>query len=379
MTEDERFMQRAIRLAMNGRGRVEPNPMVGCVIVKNGQIIGEGYHEQFGGPHAEPNALANCSESPEGATAYVTLEPCCHTEKKTPPCVPRLIEAKVGRVVVGATDPNPQVNGQGIAQLRATGVLVDTDVLANECRQLLAPFIAQNQIRRPYVTLKWAQTADDKIAGHGGARLRISNERSTKLVHQLRGRSDGILVGINTALVDDPILTPRHVDANRRPVRIVVDSTLLLRADSKLVQSAMGDVVAICTGQTSRQFSDRVTRLRDAGVQVMTASTEDRDNRVSLLFAVGVWDFANLLVEPGPTLARSFFQENLVDRLWVFRSPKAINDPTAPAAAPIPDHFIPTGTLDLDGDTLTEYLNPKSPVFFSPVPSADFILARDSA
>src|SRR5881227_3784592 len=141
---DQQFMHRAIRLAMNGRGRVEPNPMVGCVIVKDGHVIGGGYHQQFGHPHAEPNALASCIESPEGATAYVTLEPCCHTNKKTPPCVPQLIAAKIARVVVGCLDPNPEVNGKGIAMLRDAGIAVDRadEEIESESRQLIAPFIA---------------------------------------------------------------------------------------------------------------------------------------------------------------------------------------------------------------------------------------------
>src|SRR3954453_17641477 len=161
MTDDD-FMRRALPLAMNGRGRVEPNPMVGCVIVKNGRVIGEGYHAQFGGPHAEPTALANCAESPAGATAYVTLEPCCHTNKKTPPCVPRLIEAKIARVVVGTLDPNPEVDGKGVAMLRAAGITVDraTSELEAECKQLIAPFIKRVLHRQPYVTMKWAESSN---------------------------------------------------------------------------------------------------------------------------------------------------------------------------------------------------------------------------
>src|SRR3954451_23545285 len=172
---DDDFMRRAIRLAMNGRGRVEPNPMVGCVIVKDGRVIGEGFHQQYGGPHAEPNALASCTESPAGGTAYVTLEPCCHTNKKTPPCAPRVIEAGIARVVVGCLDPNPEVDGKGVAMLRAAGVTVDGPVLEGEAKQLIAPFIARTRLGRPYVTLKWAQTADGKVAGPGGTRMQISN------------------------------------------------------------------------------------------------------------------------------------------------------------------------------------------------------------
>src|SRR4051794_35005175 len=201
---DDDYLRRAIRLAMNGRGRVEPNPMVGCVIVKNGSTIGEGYHREFGGPHAEPNALASCAESPEGATAYVTLEPCCHTNKKTPPCTPRLIEAKIARVVVGRLDPNPDVNGKGLEMLRAAGIQVDRapDELESEANQLVAPFFGHTVFHRPYITLKWAQTADGKVSGAGGARLQISNDGATRAVHWLRGRSDAILVGVNTLLTD---------------------------------------------------------------------------------------------------------------------------------------------------------------------------------
>src|SRR2546423_1384271 len=193
-------MPRPTRLAMNGRGRVEPNPMVGCVIVKDDRIIGGGYHQQYGQPHAEPNALASCIESPQGATAYVTLEPCCHTNKKTPPCTPLLIEAGIARVVVGCTDPNPQVNGKGLDILRAAGIQVAPPVLEPEARQLIAPFIASTQHHRPYVTLKWAQTADGKIAGRYGRPLQISNLRSSQIVHALRARCQAIAVGIATVL-----------------------------------------------------------------------------------------------------------------------------------------------------------------------------------
>src|SRR3954451_12564544 len=226
MDSNEHFLRRAICLAMNGRGRVEPNPMVGCVIVgRDGRVIGEGFHEQFGGPHAEPNALAACAragESPAGATAYVTLEPCCHTNKKTPPCAPRLIEARLARVVVGCLDPNPAVNGKGIATLRAAGIEVVGPVLEPEAKQLIAPFLATTTLGRPYVTLKWAESADGKVAGPGGRRTQISNGLSMRLVHELRSRCEGIVVGINTVLADAPLLTARRVGASRLRARFVL-------------------------------------------------------------------------------------------------------------------------------------------------------------
>src|SRR5688572_29861014 len=193
---DERFMRRALELAARGRGSVEPNPMVGCVIAREGRVIGDGYHEQFGGPHAEREALAACRESPRGATVYVNLEPCCHINKKTPPCVPALIEAQVSRVVVGCVDPNPDVSGKGVEALRAAGMEVKVGVLEADSKQLNAAWYARVNLGRPYVTLKWAQSADGKVAGPGGERKQISNELSMKVVHELRARSDAILVGI---------------------------------------------------------------------------------------------------------------------------------------------------------------------------------------
>lgn len=378
MNEDERFMQRAIRVAMNGRGRVEPNPMVGCVIVKDGRIIGEGYHQQFGGPHAEPNALASCNESPEGATAYVTLEPCCHTNKKTPPCVPKLIEAKLDRVVIGVDDPNPLVASRGIHKLRAAGLKVDVGICSAEAQQLIAPFTAQWHHARSYVTLKWAQTADGKIAGPGGARLQITRGEANRLVHRMRANSDAIVVGVNTVLIDDPLLTARGVELHRPLRRIVLDSQLRTPLLCRLAQSAAaGEVFILCSAEIERKSTLRIADFLDRGIYV-EALEQNHNGTLSLSHLVHHDRYMNMLVEPGPRLAESFFATNLADRLWVFRSPNAINDPTAPAAAPIPDHFIPTGTLHLDGDTLTEYLNPKSPVFFAPVPSADFVLARDS-
>ncbi len=265
MLNDVLFMQRAIRLAMNGRGRAEPNPMVGCVIVKNDRIIGEGFYEQFGGPHAEPNALASCTESPQGATAYVTLEPCCYTAKKTPPCVPKLIEAKIARVVIGCLDPNPPVNGNGVRQLRDAHIQVDTDPLEVSFKQLIAPFIARTIHSRPYYTAKWAQTADGKIAGPGGKRQQISNAASMRLVHQLRSRCDAIIVGINTVLTDDPQLTSRPGTGPRTPLRFVLDRHLRIPENSRLVQTARE--VPLVIGHGPDIPLDKKSRLETLGVK----------------------------------------------------------------------------------------------------------------
>jgi diaminohydroxyphosphoribosylaminopyrimidine deaminase/5-amino-6-(5-phosphoribosylamino)uracil reductase len=376
---DHPMMRRAIRLAMNGRGRVEPNPMVAAVIVKDGRVIGEGFHAHYGGPHAEPTALANLTESAQGATAYVTVEPCCHTNKKTPPCVPALINAGVARVVVGCVDPNPAVNGQGLDQLRAAGIAVECNVLEDAAKQLLAPFIARVVYDRPYVTLKWAETADGKIAGAGGKRLQISNPTSSTVVHELRSRSDAIMVGVNTVITDDPMLTPRDVPpTERRLIRVVLDSRLRMPLSSKLVRTARQTrTFAYFDTRLADAERDRVRALRDAGVEPVFADRQSSGlNLEQVLVSLGGFDVTHVLVEPGPTLAENFLiRQNLVDRVWIIHSPTKVNDPTAPPGVGLPSSFIKTGELDLAGDRLIEYLNPLSPVFFAAEPSADLVLA----
>jgi diaminohydroxyphosphoribosylaminopyrimidine deaminase/5-amino-6-(5-phosphoribosylamino)uracil reductase len=361
MSNDIDDLRRAIRLAMNGRGWVEPNPMVGCVLVKNSRIIGEGFHQKFGKAHAEPNALENCSESPEGATAYVTLEPCCHLNKKTPPCVPRLIAAKVARVVIGCFDPNPDVNGRGIAQLRAAGITIDGPLLEAECKQLIAPFIVQQQKHRPYVTMKWAESADRKIAGPGGKRMQISNDASSHQVQLLRSRSDAIVVGINTVINDDPLLLPRGVPKLRPTKRIVLDRNFRLPRQSQLVKTIQSGPVQVCCDDLP-ELEDVIDLVR-TGVQLCPTDSWLCDKSLS-----------HVLMEPGPTLARAYLER--ADRLWVIRSSMIIRDDTAPTAAAIPDYFIKTGELNLDGDVLVEYLNTKSDAYFAPLESADLVLAR---
>ena len=379
---DAEYMQRAIRLAMRGRGDVEPNPTVGCVIVRDGRVIGQGWHRKYGGPHAEPNALAACTESTLGATAYVTLEPCCHVNKQTPPCAPRLIAAKLARVVIGCADPNPDVSGKGIDQLRTAGLRVECGVCGKEAKQLAAPFFLRmsGNVARPYVTLKWAETADGKIAGAGGARRQISNERSARAVHQLRAKCDAILVGIGTVLRDDPMLTARGVERVRPQLRLVVDAQLRTPITSKLVQSARVVPVRIY-GSVALLQSKEAELLRGMGVEIVGLHRPETNlvPLASVLSTLSPTAVTHLLVEPGPTLAKNFFETGLVDRLWVIRSPDRVDEDGAPDAVAIPSNYVVTGTVDLDGDVLTEYLNPGSPVYFTAVPSADLMRVGESA
>lgn len=355
-------MRDALLLGARGRGSVEPNPMVGCVIAKAGRVLGRGYHQQFGHPHAEPNALASCTEDPRGATAIVTLEPCCHTGKKTPPCVPALIRAGISRVIIGHIDPNPLVSGNGIAQLRAAGIEVISDVLGPKCRQLNAPFFALTQFSRPYVTLKWAQSADGLMGGTGNARRQISTPTSNTLMHMLRTRCDAIAVSADTVIADDPILTPRKVPILHTPLRVVLDTNLRTPPTAKLIQSAGTSPVHLFT------CSNEVPNWPGV-VFHQTPRVEGHLDLRHVLHVLGQLKLTHLLIEPGPRLARSFIDQNLADRIWVIRSSVPLNERNAPVAPPVPYHatFIRT----LDSDTLTEYLNPASEVFFGNAASPD--------
>lgn len=373
------FMLRAIEIAMQGRGSVEPNPMVGCVLVRNGRTIAEGYHQHFGGPHAEANALAVC-ENPAGATAFVTLEPCCpHIHKKTPACAQALIAAKVSRVVAACIDPNPLVSGNGLRELRSAGIAVEEGLLGDQAKQLNAAYFKSRTQRRPYVILKWAETADGKIAGAGGKRLDISNAASIEAVHQLRSRCDGILIGIGTALADNPLLTARIPNPRSTPLRIVLDSRLRLPAESQILKTASKSPTLICCSDAAmREKSDLVSRLNIREVEVLPIPADSKGglSLEYLLDELGKRGLVYLLVEPGPKLAESFVSQNLADRVWIFRSPEPLEIPEAPGMIKI--DYPATGKAELDGDELTEYLNPDSKAFYAMTTSADLELEQRS-
>ena len=371
----EIWMREAMDLARLGRGRVEPNPMVGCVIVKAGRVIGRGYHAAFGEAHAEPSALAACEESPAGATAIVTLEPCCHTNKKTPPCVPTLIAAGIGHVIVGTLDPNPAVSGIGIAQLRAAGVQVTMGILERPCRQLIAPWVAVTQLRRPYITLKWAESADGLVAGTHGRPVGISNPAATAAVHRLRSMCDGILVGVNTVLTDDPMLTARDIailPGTRRCLltRIILDRVLRTPLTCRLVQSVgKWPVLIFCSAAASAGREAEALRERQVMIQPAPLDATGQLDLNQVMTSLVDRPMTHVLVECGPTLARAFMAANLADRAWVIRSPRVIGEPDAPHATAMP--WPCTAKRDLEGDHFTEHLNPSSPAFFSAEASSD--------
>ena len=233
---DQEYMLRAIQLAKKGEGWTNPNPMVGAVIVKDGKIIGEGYHKKYGELHAERNAIASLTESAEGAVIYVTLEPCCH-HGKTPPCTEAIIEQKIRKVVIGSRDPNPKVAGKGVQMLREAGVTVVEDFMREECDQLNPVFFHYITTKTPYVVMKYAMTLDGKIATKTGASKWISGEEARSLVHEMRHDYMAIMAGIGTVLADDPMLNVR-LEGKKSPVRIICDSMLRIPLDSQICQTA---------------------------------------------------------------------------------------------------------------------------------------------
>lgn len=329
--DDARYMSHALALATRGQGAVEPNPMVGCVLVRDGEIVGEGWHEHFGGPHAEVNALAMAGERAAGATVYVSLEPCCH-EGKTPPCTAALIRAGVARVVVAVQDPFPQVSGRGIAELEAAGIECEVGVNGADANWLLAPYRKLIATGRPWVIAKWAMTLDGKIATHTGDSQWISSETSRAVVHQLRGRVDAVVVGSRTACTDNPLLTARPAnlaDVKRIATRVVVDSAALISLESRLVQTAPDVPALLAAGEDATQ--DACNRLTSAGVEVFRCRGSSHAERIaSLLDEMGRRRMTNVLVEGGSQLLGTMFDMRLVDEVHVFIAPKLAGGTAAP-------------------------------------------------
>lgn len=327
-------MQRAIELARLGEGCVEPNPMVGCVIVRAGKVAGEGWHKKFGGPHAEVHALKAAGARARSATAYVSLEPCCHTGK-TPPCADALIAAGVRRVVAAVKDPNPLVAGKGLSRLRRAGVRVDVGLLAAEARELLAPFITIHTRARPYVILKWAQSLDGRIATRGGESKWITSRESRAAGHALRARVDAVIVGIGTVLADDPELTARMARPRRVAARIVLDRHLRTPLSSKLVRTARETPTIIACGRGGpRAPGDAqagADRLRAAGCEVLQLpSGADEVDIAALLSELHARGMTNVMVEGGGRVLGSFFDLRLADEAHVFIAPKLIGGADAP-------------------------------------------------
>lgn len=315
---DETYMKLALKCAEKGCGWVNPNPMVGAVVVKDGRVIGTGFHQKYGGWHAERNALAACTEPPQGATLYVTLEPCCHYGK-TPPCTDAILESGIRRVVVGSGDPNPLVAGKGIQILRQHGIEVTEGVLHDACAAINEVFFHFIQTGTPYVVMKYAMTMDGKIATGSGRSKWITGEAARRRVQEDRHRYSGVMAGIGTILADDPLLTCR-LPAGRSPVRIVCDSRLRTPLNARVVRTAgeIPTILAACSPDESR-----VRLYRKAGCEVLTLPSKDGhvDLR-ALMAALGKEGIDSVLLEGGGTLNWSALQSGIVSRVQTYVAPK---------------------------------------------------------
>lgn len=338
---DQEYMALALRLAEKGAGWTSPNPMVGAVLVKDGEIIGRGYHAKCGGLHAERAALAACTGDPAGATLYVTLEPCCHHGRQ-PPCTDAILQAKIARVVVGSGDPNPLVAGKGLDLLRAHGVQVTEGVLDQECRALNHVFFHFIQTGRPYVVLKYAMTLDGKLAAYTGASQWITGEQARRHVHTQRSRYRAILVGVGTVLADDPQLTCR-LAGGRDPLRVVCDTNLRTPLTANVVRTARQTptCLATCISQESR-----LAPYREAGCQIL--SLPQSNGQVSLpalLKALGSQGVDSVLAEGGSALHWSLVRDGLVNRVQAYLAPKLLGgqgakSPVGGQGFPHPDQAL---------------------------------------
>jgi diaminohydroxyphosphoribosylaminopyrimidine deaminase / 5-amino-6-(5-phosphoribosylamino)uracil reductase len=325
---DNRFMQLALTLGRRGQGRTWPNPAVGAVIVKDGIIIGRGWTQPGGRPHAEVEALRRAGEAARDATLYATLEPCSHFGK-SPPCADAIIAAGIARVVSAVEDPNPEVAGQGHARLRAAGIPVDIGIGAAEAARDHAGHFRRVREGRPHVILKLAVSSDDKIGGAGGKPVAVTGEASRSRVHLLRAQCDAILVGIGTVLVDDPLLTCRLPGmAKQSPVRVVLDRALRLPGTSKLVHSARETPLWVMTSSLAE--APAAMKLGAAGAQVIRVATTSTPppglDPTAVLHALAGKGITRLLVEGGSRVASSFVAQNLVDEVWLLRGPEPIGD-----------------------------------------------------
>ena len=317
MTEYD-YMRRAIELAKQGEGWTSPNPLVGAVVVKNGHIIGEGYHEKYGEYHAERNALRACLEPTEGADLYVTLEPCCHYGKQ-PPCVEAIVQAGIRRVFVGSDDPNPLVAGKGIRYLRKRGITVETHVLKEECDRLNLVFFHFIRKRTPYVVMKYAMTLDGKIAAYTGASKWVTGEEARACVQQERPRYRGIMVRVGTLLADDPTLNCR-MPGGRDPVRIICDTHLRTPLTSRIVRTAkeISTILAVC--ETDR---NRYQPYEEAGCQILTLpEAEGHIDLNALMEKLGQAQIDSILLEGGGTLNWAAFKCGIVREVHAYVAPK---------------------------------------------------------
>jgi len=324
----DHYMRLAIRLAARAVGNTSPNPLVGAVIVRNGKIVGQGYHHHVGGPHAERNALKNAGNKARGADLYLNLEPCIHYGR-TPPCVDAVLESGIKRVFVGMTDPNPLVNGKGVQKLREGGVEVKTRILEEECRKLNEAFVKHITTHSPFVIVKAAASLDGRIASETGDSKWITNEKSRQYVHKLRNKVDAVIVGIGTIEKDDPMLTTRLPKGKGKDsVRVVVDSNLKISPQAHVLNLKSSAPTLIFT--TPEASLEKIRAIEKEGVEVIVIPSRKRVDLTLVMEALGKRDITSVLIEGGSRINTSAFKEGIVDKVILFYAPRIIGGQKAP-------------------------------------------------
>ena len=349
---DQTYMKLAIELALRGTGHTSPNPLVGAVIVKDNKIIGQGYHARYGDLHAERAALAACTQSPEGATIYVTLEPCCHHGKQ-PPCTEAILESGIKHVIIGSRDPNPLVSGKGSRILREHGIEVTEDFMREECDAINAIFFHYIQTGMPYVTLKYAMTMDGRIATRTGASRWITGEKARENVHKDRNRHAAILAGIGTVLTDDPLLNCR-IEGGKDPLRVICDTKLRIPLDSQIVRTAKEIPTIIAAGEDLDQsISSKLTALKAAGCRILPLPLKDgHPDLHALMEALGKEKIDSVLIEGGSQIAWSALSCGIVHKIQTYIAPKIFGSQEAPgpvggAGVELPAECFALGTPDI--------------------------------
>ena len=323
LKENHRLINRCFELA--SKGLVSPNPLVGAVLVKNGKVIGEGYHKKYGGAHAEVNAIKNAGKDVVGSTLYCNLEPCCHTNKQTPPCVPLIIQSKIKRVVVSNLDPNKDVDGKGVKQLKAAGIEVITGILEKEGSELNRFYFKFAKEKLPYITLKIAQSTDGKISLSNREQTWLTGKESVKYVHKLRSEYDAILVGVGTIKTDDSLLTVRKV-IGRNPIRVIIDGKLSIPLNSKVIECSDPQKTIIVTSKTASER--RIKQLSKKGVKIfkIKPSTNNQIKIKNVLKFLAKQKITSVLVEGGSEIFTQFLEKNLFDEIIVLQSPNILGN-----------------------------------------------------
>jgi diaminohydroxyphosphoribosylaminopyrimidine deaminase/5-amino-6-(5-phosphoribosylamino)uracil reductase len=326
-TDKYKIMKRVFQLATHGTGLTSPNPLVGCVIIKNNKIIGEGFHKKYGGKHAETAAIDNAKLSLEGATLYTNLEPCCPDipDKKTPPCTDRIIKEKIRKVVICTIDPNPYVNGKGVEILKKSGINVEIGLLADEAKRLNEKYFKYIQTGIPFVHLKIAQSIDGRIATSKGKSQWITNQAALKQVHELRAAYDSVLVGVKTVIMDDPLLTVRLVPG-KNPKRIILDNNLNTPPNAKILSNSGNKKNIIFTG--TKIANGRIENFQRKNIEIFEVNSNGRGNLdlKEVLSTLGKLKISSVLVEGGGKIFTSFVKEKLFDKISFFIAPLLIGD-----------------------------------------------------